>query len=80
MNGHRHQDGSTANVVFGVRRFVAYVSRFMALEAGDLIVTGTPAGVRPGQKPPVFLRAGDTIRLGIDGLGEQRQQVFAWKE
>ena len=80
VNGHRHQDGSTANLVFGVRRVVAYVSRFMALEAGDLIVTGTPAGVGLGQKPPIFLREGDTIRLGIDGLGEQRQRVLAWTD
>jgi 2,4-didehydro-3-deoxy-L-rhamnonate hydrolase len=80
VNGRRYQDGSTANLVFGVRRVVAYVSQFLALEAGDLIVTGTPAGVGLGQKPSVFLRDGDTIRLGIDGLGEQRQQVFAWKD
>lgn len=80
VNGRRYQDGSTANLVFGVRRVVAYVSRFLALEAGDLIVTGTPAGVGLGQKPSVFLRDGDTIRLGIDGLGEQRQRVFAWKD
>jgi 2,4-didehydro-3-deoxy-L-rhamnonate hydrolase len=80
VNGHRYQEGSTANLVFGVRRVVAYVSQFLALEAGDLIVTGTPAGMGLGQNPPVFLRNGDTIRLGIDGLGEQRQQVFAWKD
>ncbi|USI72833.1 fumarylacetoacetate hydrolase family protein [Sphingomonas morindae] len=80
VNGHRYQEGSTANLVFGVRHVVAYVSQFLALEAGDLIVTGTPAGVGLGQDPPVFLRDGDTIRLGIDGLGEQRQQVFAWKD
>ncbi|WP_326521549.1 fumarylacetoacetate hydrolase family protein [Sphingomonas abietis] len=79
VNGHRYQDGTTSNLVFGVRQIVSYLSQFYALEPGDLIVTGTPAGVGLGHKPPVFLKPGDTIRLGIDGLGEQEQQVFAWE-
>lgn len=79
INGHRYQNGSTSNLVFGVRQIVSYLSQFYALEPGDLIVTGTPAGVGLGHKPPVFLKPGDTIRLGIDGLGEQEQQVFAWE-
>lgn len=78
VNGHRYQDGSTSNLVFGVRQIVSYLSRFYALEPGDLIVTGTPAGVGLGQTPPVFLKPGDIVRLGIDGLGEQQQKIFAW--
>ncbi len=73
VNGHRYQDGSTKTMVFGVRELVAYVSRFMTLEPGDVISTGTPPGVGMGQKPQVFLKAGDVMRLGIEGLGEQRQ-------
>jgi len=77
VNGERMQDGTTANMVFGVRALVAYISRFMTLEPGDVIATGTPAGVGLGRKPPRFLRAGDVMRLGIDGLGEQRQACVA---
>ncbi|SDA36917.1 fumarylacetoacetate hydrolase family protein [Sphingomonas sp. NFR15] len=77
VNGHRYQDGTTRNLVFGVRQIVSYVSGFHALEVGDLIITGTPAGVGLGQKPPVFLRPGDVMRLGIDGLGVQEQRVLA---
>jgi 2,4-diketo-3-deoxy-L-fuconate hydrolase len=73
VNGHRYQDGSTKTMVFGVRELVAYASRFMTLEPGDVISTGTPPGVGMGQKPQVFLKAGDVMRLGIEGLGEQRQ-------
>lgn len=80
VNGHRYQDGSTRNLVFGVRQIVSYVSQFFALEAGDVIATGTPAGVGLGQKPPVFLKAGDTVKLGIDGLGVQQQAILAWGE
>lgn len=81
VNGRRFQDGSTRTMVFGVAALVSYLSRFMTLEAGDLISTGTPPGVGMGVKPsPVFLKAGDEMRLGIAGLGEQRQQVFAWDE
>jgi len=76
VNGRRHQNSSTANMVFGVRHLVHYISQFMPLEAGDIISTGTPAGVGLGLKPPVYLKAGDSIRVGIEGLGEQRQRVI----
>ena len=69
--------GTTANMVFSVQTLIAYVSRFMSLQSGDVISTGTPAGVGLGQKPPVYLEVGQSIRLGIDGLGEQRQRVVA---
>ena len=75
VDGRRMQSGSTRTMVFGVRQIVAYASRFMTLEPGDLILTGTPPGVGMGHKPPVFLRAGQTMRLGIEGLGEQRQRT-----
>jgi 2-keto-4-pentenoate hydratase/2-oxohepta-3-ene-1,7-dioic acid hydratase in catechol pathway len=65
-------------MVFGVAQLVSYISRFMTLNPGDLISTGTPPGVGLGQKPPVFLRPGDEMRLGIQGLGEQHQRVHAW--
>ena len=79
VNGRRWQHGSTATMVFGVARLVSYVSRFMTLNPGDLITTGTQPGVGMGAKPtPVFLKPGDTMRLGIDGLGEQHQTVHAW--
>ena len=77
VDGQRQQDGTTANMVYGVRFLVSYVSRFMSLQPGDIISTGTPAGVGLGKKPPVFLRAGQVIRLGIEGLGEQRQRTVA---
>ena len=73
VNGQRMQDGHTRNFIFGVPRVLAYISQFMTLEPGDLVLTGTPAGVGLGQKPtPRFLRAGDVMRLGATGLGEQR--------
>jgi 2,4-didehydro-3-deoxy-L-rhamnonate hydrolase len=78
LNGERCQSGSTATMVFGVARLVSYVSRFMTLHPGDLISTGTPPGVGMGRKPPRYLRAGDEMRLGVSGLGEQRQRVHAW--
>ena len=78
VNGRRCQNGSTKTMVFGVAQLVSYISRFMTLYPGDLISTGTPPGVGMGQKPPRFLKAGDEIRLGIAGLGEQRQKVHAW--
>jgi 2,4-diketo-3-deoxy-L-fuconate hydrolase len=62
-------------MVFGVKFLVSYLSRFMSLQSGDIITTGTPPGVGLGQKPPVFLKAGNVMRLGVDGLGEQRQRV-----
>ena len=73
VDGHRYQDGSTSTMVHGVARLVSYLSQFMSLHPGDIISTGTPPGVGKGQKPPVYLRAGQTMRLGIDGLGEQIQ-------
>lgn len=79
VNGHRYQNGNTCTMVFGVAALVSYISRFTTLYPGDLISTGTPPGVGLGIKPdPVYLKAGDSMRLGIAGLGEQRQQVHAW--
>ena len=78
VDGKRYQDGTTKTMVFGVAYLVSYLSRFMSLQPGDIISTGTPPGVGLGQKPPVYLRPGNVMRLGIDGLGEQRQEVVAW--
>ena len=79
VNGKRAQTGNTKTMIFGVAELVSYVSRFMTLYPGDIITTGTPPGVGMGVKPnPVYLKAGDTMRLGIDGLGEQQQTVYAW--
>jgi 2,4-diketo-3-deoxy-L-fuconate hydrolase len=78
LNGRRLQDGNTRTMVFGVAALVSYISRFMTLYPGDLISTGTPPGVGLGQRPPLFLQPGDEMRLGIAGLGEQRQRVHAW--
>lgn len=75
INGRRMQDGSTRDMIFNVPFLVHYVSQFMSLQPGDLISTGTPAGVGMGRIPQVFLQEGDEIHLGIDGLGEQRQIV-----
>jgi len=69
------QDGSTRTMIFDVPFLVHYISQFMTLEAGDIISSGTPPGVGMGHKPPRFLRAGDVVTLGIEGLGEQRQNV-----
>ncbi|MBW8882544.1 MAG: fumarylacetoacetate hydrolase family protein, partial [Asticcacaulis sp.] len=78
VNGRRLQDGTTSTMIFTVAEIVAYCSRFMELEPGDIITTGTPPGVGLGQKPePWFLKHGDIVRLGIGGLGEQRQTCFA---
>jgi 2,4-didehydro-3-deoxy-L-rhamnonate hydrolase len=79
VNGERMQSGSTATMVFGVRTLVSYISQFMILEPGDVITTGTPPGVGAGRKPPLFLKPGDTVSLGIEGLGRQAQQVVAYK-
>ena len=73
VDGHRYQDGSTRTMIFGVAHVVSYISQFMSLQPGDIISTGTPPGVGLGQKPPVYLKAGQTMRLGIQGLGEQSQ-------
>ena len=80
VNGQRRQTGNTKTMIFSVAKIVSYVSQFMTLEPGDVITTGTPPGVGMGVKPePVFLKKGDVITLGIDGLGEQRQEVIAFK-
>ena len=80
LNGERKQTGNTRTMIFGAAEIVAYVSRFMTLEPGDLITTGTPPGVGMGQKPePFYLKPGDVIRLGIEKLGEQQQTVVAWR-
>ena len=75
VDGRRHQDGSTTTMIFGVDELVAYVSRFMSLQPGDVISTGTPPGVGLGYDPPIWLQPGNVMRLGISGLGEQRQRV-----
>lgn len=75
VNGHRYQNGSTETMVYGVKYLVSYLSQFMSLHPGDIISTGTPPGVGLGQKPNIFLKAGDVMTLGIEGLGEQKQTV-----
>jgi 2,4-didehydro-3-deoxy-L-rhamnonate hydrolase len=80
VNGQKRQNGSTKTMIFDVPFLVSYISRFMALESGDVITTGTPPGVGLGMKPPTYLQAGDTIRLGITGLGEQHQKVVPYKK
>jgi 2,4-diketo-3-deoxy-L-fuconate hydrolase len=80
VDGHEYQRGSTSTMVFGVAHLVSYLSRFMSLQPGDIISTGTPPGVGLGQKPPKYLRAGHVIELGIDGLGTQKQRVVAEPE
>jgi 2-keto-4-pentenoate hydratase/2-oxohepta-3-ene-1,7-dioic acid hydratase in catechol pathway len=75
VDGHRYQDGTTKTLIFGVRYLVSYLSRFMSLQPGDIISTGTPPGVGHGKKPPVYLREGNVVRLGVEGLGEQQQRV-----
>src|SRR5690349_7944392 len=77
VDGKREQNGTTATMVFGVSFLVSYLSKFMSLQPGDIISTGTPPGVGGGKKPPVFLRPGNSMRLGVEGLGEQRQKVVA---
>ncbi|QKN81535.1 fumarylacetoacetate hydrolase family protein [Scandinavium goeteborgense] len=77
VDGHRYQQGSTATMVYGVRYLIAYISQFMTLYPGDIISTGTPPGVGMGQTPPVYLKPGQTLRLGIEGLGEQQQLTRA---
>ena len=79
VNGQRRQTGSTSTMIFSVAKIVSYVSEFMTLEPGDIITTGTPPGVGMGMKPPVYLKVGDKITLGIEGLGEQRQIVVPFR-
>ncbi|MCT8468107.1 fumarylacetoacetate hydrolase family protein [Chromohalobacter canadensis] len=75
VDGKRYQDGNSRTMVYQIPYLVAYLSRFMSLQPGDVISTGTPPGVGAGQKPQVFLKSGQTMRLGIEGLGEQRQRT-----
>ena len=77
VNGKRMQDGTTSTMVYGVNFLVSYLSQFMSLQPGDIISTGTPPGVGMGMKPQVFLKPGDVMRLGIEGLGEQKQKTVA---
>jgi 2-keto-4-pentenoate hydratase/2-oxohepta-3-ene-1,7-dioic acid hydratase in catechol pathway len=79
LNGKRVQTGTTRNMIFSVAKIVSYVSQFITLMPGDVICTGTPPGVGLGMKPPLYLKKGDVMTLGIDGLGEQRQEVIAFK-
>jgi len=78
VDGKRYQNGNSGNMIFRIPLLISYLSNMMSLHPGDVISTGTPAGVGLGQKPPVYLRAGNVVRLGIDRLGEQRQQVRAY--
>lgn len=77
VDGHRYQDGNTRTMIFDVPTVVSYISQFMSLQPGDIISTGTPPGVGFGQRPPVYLTVGQTMRLGIAGLGEQQQRTIA---
>src|SRR6202008_3404514 len=77
VNGHQYQNGNSRTMVFGVAQLVSYISRYMTLAPGDVISTGTPAGVGLGQRPPVYLRAGDVIDVQIELLGSQRQRVIS---
>ncbi len=77
VNGKRMQDGSTSTMVYGVNFLISYLSQFMSLQPGDIISTGTPPGVGMGMNPQVFLKPGDEIQLGIDGLGQQKQNVIS---
>jgi 2-keto-4-pentenoate hydratase/2-oxohepta-3-ene-1,7-dioic acid hydratase in catechol pathway len=79
VNGETRQDGSTKTMVFGVEHLVWYCSQFFVMNPGDVIITGTPSGVALGMKPPKFLKPGDVVRLGVDGLGEQQQKIVPFK-
>lgn len=78
VNDERRQDGNTKTMIWGVTSLVSFVSKYMTLMPGDVLATGTPPGVGLGHKPPVFLKPGDSLRFGIEGLGEQRLEVKAW--
>ena len=80
VNGKRHQDGNTSTMIFGITHLVSFISQYMTLMPGDVIPTGTPSGVGFGQEPPIYLKPGDVMRLGVEGLGEQRQEVRAWED
>ena len=79
VNGERRQNSNTADLIFGVKQIVSYVSHFMTLEPGDVLPTGTPSGVAMGFKPPRFLKPGDRVRLSVEGLGEQNQRLVAYR-
>ncbi len=76
VNGGIRQDSSTSDMIFGVRELVSYISQFMTLLPGDVIATGTPGGVGAGMKPPQFLKVGDVVELGVEGVGEIRQEII----
>ena len=78
VNGVRRQNGSTKTMIFDVRTLVSYISHFMTLMPGDLIATGTPPGVAMGMNPPQYLKAGDVLRMSVEGLGEQNNRLVAW--
>jgi len=78
LNGEKMQDGNTSNLIFNIPHIVSYLSQFMSLLPGDIISTGTPAGVGMGMNPPRYLRPGDVVELGIEGLGSSRQDVVAY--
>ena len=80
VNGERRQDGNTADMIFGISHIISSISRYMTLMPGDVIPTGTPPGVGLGRIPPMYLKPGDVMRLGVEGLGEQRQEVKAWED
>ncbi len=80
VNGARQQSGHTSKMIFTIKQIVSYASQFMQLDPGDVITTGTPAGVALGRKPPNYLRAGDTMTCGIESLGTQANRVVAWKK
>jgi 2,4-didehydro-3-deoxy-L-rhamnonate hydrolase len=80
INGKRVQSGNTRTMIFSVATLISYLSRFMALQPGDIVITGTPPGVGLGHKPPVFLQVGDVMRAGVQGLGEQEQRVVPYAE
>jgi ureidoglycolate lyase/2,4-diketo-3-deoxy-L-fuconate hydrolase len=80
VNGERRQNSNTADLIFGIEHIVSYVSHFMTLLPGDVIPTGTPSGVAMGFKPPKFLKAGDTMRVAVEGLGEQNSRLVAYRD
>ncbi len=79
VNGKRRQTGSTKTMIFPVKKIISYISEFMVLDPGDIIITGTPPGVAMGMRPPKWLKPGDVVTLGADFLGEQRQEIIAYK-
>ena len=80
LNGKRMQSGNTSTMIFNVDVIVSYVSKFMSLQPGDIITTGTPPGVGMGRKPQLFLKSGDEMKLSMDSLGEQVSKVSQWKK